>query len=81
MSTTFDTSQDPIGPCGPLEQSGRHSLMAAWISSVFFGDHPVVEYYRGYTVGYVQGNIRLMVRVLARVQVPGLGSSGCKGLG
>ena len=31
--TTAETSQDPIGPCGPLKQSvfdsWRHSLMAA----------------------------------------------------
>ena len=52
---TAATFQDPIGPCGPLEQlvdSCRHSTMAAWSSALDFGAHPVVEYYySGYTVG------------------------------
>merc|ERR1719247_3185472 len=38
ISVTAETSQDPIGPCGPLEQSVgdnfRHALMAA-VSSAF----------------------------------------------
>ena len=40
---TADTSQDLIGPCGPLEQSGdlfRHVLMAVWSSALDFGAHP-----------------------------------------
>ena len=40
---TADTSQDQIGPCGPLEQSGdlfRHVLMAVWSSALDFGAHP-----------------------------------------
>ena len=47
MSVTAETSQDPTGPCGPLEQSAdscRHSRMAVWRSDLDFGDHPVVEY-------------------------------------
>ena len=46
MSVTAETSQDPIGPCGPLEQSvgdsWRHSLMVALSSALDFGGHPVV---------------------------------------
>ena len=45
MSTTADTSHDPIGPCGPLEQSvdsRRHSAIAAWSSALDFGAHPAV---------------------------------------
>ena len=38
---TAEMSQDPIGPCGPLEQSKserfRHSLMAAVSSAFDFG--------------------------------------------
>ena len=47
ISITAETSQDPIGPCGPLEQSldsCRHPLMAAWSSALDFAAHPVVEY-------------------------------------
>ena len=47
MSVTAETSQDPIGPCGPLEQSVdscRHSLMAARSSALDSGAHPVVGY-------------------------------------
>merc|ERR1719331_1083592 len=44
MLATFETSQDPIGPCGPLEQSKsppfRHSAMAAWSSALDFGAQP-----------------------------------------
>ena len=51
ISVTADTSQDPIGPCGPLEQSVgdsfRHSTTAAWRSALDFGAHaPVVGYQR-----------------------------------
>ena len=46
ISVTAETSQDPIGPCGPLEQSAgdswRHSLMAALSSASDFGEYPVV---------------------------------------
>merc|ERR1711900_105797 len=43
ISVTAVTSQDPIGPCGPLEQSVdsfRQSAMAAWSSFLDFGAHP-----------------------------------------
>ena len=43
---TAETSQDPIGPCGPLEQSldsGRHCTMSAWSSKLVFGAHPVMR--------------------------------------
>ena len=43
MLVTAETFQDPIGPCGPLEQSlvsFRHSAMAA-LSSAF---DPVMGY-------------------------------------
>ena len=55
MSITAETSQDPIGPCGLLEQSVgdsfRHSTMAALSSVLDFGAHPVVGYYRGHAGG------------------------------
>ena len=46
---TPETSQDPIGPCGPLEQSAFeessvHSAMASWSSVLDFGVHPVVGF-------------------------------------
>ena len=47
MSVTVETSQDPIGPCGPLEQrvdSFKHAVMAAWNSALDAGAHAVVEY-------------------------------------
>ena len=70
ISVTADTSQDPIGPCGPLEQSEdscRHSLMAAWSSD--FAAHPVgsCDYrYRGHTVGV---SVRLTIIVSVRVDL------------
>ena len=49
ISVTRDTSHDPIGPCGPLEQSlgggWRHCLMATSSSALDFGVHPMVVYY------------------------------------
>ena len=46
ISVTPDTSQDPIGPCGPSEQSKsprfRHSAMAASSSALDLGAHPYV---------------------------------------
>ena len=51
MSFTAETSQDPIGPCGPLEQSEdscRHSTMAALSSTLDFGVKSVVAYGRGH---------------------------------
>ena len=61
ISVTSDTSQDPIGPCGPLEQSVdscRHSLIATWSfaldfgahrSALDFGTHPEVGIIIGFT--------------------------------
>ena len=47
MSATAETSQDPIGPCGPSEQSKagsfRHCSMAASSSALDFGAHPVTQ--------------------------------------
>ena len=64
ISVTAETSQDPIGPCRPLEQSEdscRHSLMAAWRPGLDFGVHSVVRCYcRGDTVGVSVG---IMIRV------------------
>ena len=41
---TLETSQDPMGPCGPLEQSKsdalRHAAMAALSSALDLGAHP-----------------------------------------
>ena len=48
MSVTPKTSHDPIGPCGPLEQSEdsfRHSATAAWRSALDFGAHSVSGHY------------------------------------
>ena len=44
MSVTADTSQDPIGPCSPLEQSEdslRHCVIAAFSSVLDFGANAV----------------------------------------
>ena len=54
LPVTAETSQDPIGPCGPLEQSEdslRHSAMATWISDLDCGAHPVAGcFFNSYTV-------------------------------
>ena len=45
ISVTAETSQDPIGPCGPLEQSEddlRHSSMAVLRSPFDFGVNTAV---------------------------------------
>ena len=45
MSVTAETSQDPIGPCGPLEQSldsFRHCSMVGRSSAFDFGANTVV---------------------------------------
>merc|ERR1719487_3010184 len=46
MSVTAEMSHDPIGPCGPSEQSKsdrlRHCLMAAFSSALDFGVQAVV---------------------------------------
>ena len=44
ISVTAETSHDPIGPCGPLEQSEdsfRHFRKAAWRFSLDFGGQSV----------------------------------------
>ena len=76
ISATAETSHDPIGPCGPLEQSVdsfRHSTMAAWNSSLDFGAQPMVGYYyRAYAVGVrvrVTTIIRVRIRVTLRARV------------
>ena len=93
ISVTAERSHDPIGPCGPLEQSVdifRHSAMAAWSSSLDFGAQPVVRgHKRVYTipvrarVGIMcAGRIRVMVRVRNSVsdRVRGLADMGGLGL-
>ena len=45
ISVTAETSQDPIGPCVPLEQSVdafMHSAMAAWSFAVDLGGQAVI---------------------------------------
>ena len=63
LSATPEISQDPIGPCGPLEQSEdslRHSTIATWSSTLSSGAHPVVgRYYSGYTLA-----ARMIVRMM-----------------
>ena len=61
ISVTAETSQDPIGPCGPVEQSvdsSAHSQMAVWSSALEFGAHPVEEYFGGYTIAVRVRSIR-----------------------
>ena len=74
MSATAETSHDPIGPCGPLEQSVgdscRHSLMAAWSSSSDLKASAVVKYYdMGFTLVGFRVKGRLMVRFGVQVRV------------
>ena len=92
MSVTAETSQNPIGPCGPLEHlldTFRHSTMANRRSALNFGGHAVVGYYcRG--VGVMVRvtimirfafRVRVALRDKARAKVRGLGSGsalGCK---
>ena len=86
MSGTADTSQDPIGPCGPLEQSVgdscRHSTMADWSSVLDFGAHAVaVYYYRGHAL-MVRMGVRIMISVRGRLEGTGtvwvrVQSGGC----
>ena len=83
MSVTAETFQDPIGPCGPLEQSVggsfRHSAMAALNSAVDFGAHAVARYYRVHTVGVrprvicARARVRVWLRDRFRVRVRWLG--------
>ena len=72
MSVTADTSQDPIGPCGPLEQSGdsfRHSAMAAWSSALALRAPAAVgRYYSGYKV-VVMVRVRMMVSISIRFRL------------
>ena len=52
MLVTAETFQDPIGPCGPLEQSldsCRHSLMAARSCAFDFETQPAVGHYYSVT--------------------------------
>ena len=60
ISVIAETSQDPIGPCGPLEQSAdsfRHSLMVTWslAFAVDFASHPAQN--------NDQGRVRVRVSV------------------
>ena len=68
LSVTAETSHDPIGPCGLLEQSVdslTHSAMASWSSDLEFGAHPVVgRYYSGYIVA-----ARVIVRMVIRASM------------
>ena len=74
LSVTAETSHDPIGPCGPLEQSEdscKHSTMAALSSDLDVGDHSVVEYHnRGTMVGVRVGvRARIMIRIGVTIRV------------
>ena len=74
MSITAETSQDPIGPCGPLEQSvgdsWRHCTIAACSSAFEYGENPVAAYYC----------MRYMVGVRVRFRAGELGIGGGLGL-
>ena len=53
MSVTAETSHDPIGPCGPFEQSEdslMHCTMAALSSALDFGAHLVTTVVGGVVV-------------------------------
>ena len=70
ISVIAETSQAPIGPCGPLEQSVgscRHSFMAAWSSALDFGAHPVA----GIVFGVARLRVRVIITVSVRVQSGG----------
>ena len=78
MSVTADTSQDPIGPCGPLEQSEdscRHSAMAALSPVLDFGAHPLValssvlDFEAHPIVGYYDWGNTVGVRVRVRIMI------------
>ena len=81
MSVIVETSHDPIGPCGPLEQSvaesSRHFTTAALNSFVDFGTkrytgvvgtQPVVCCDSGYTFG-VTLRITIKLRISYRARV------------
>ena len=63
MSVTAETSQDPIGPCEPFEQSAgdslRHCLTRASSTPLDFGANTVVAvvvvYYYAWMDGVNQG--------------------------
>ena len=65
MSLTAETSQDPIGWCGPLEQSMdifRHSLMAAWSSLLDLRVNPGLGVTMGQTLGF-STRVTMMIRI------------------
>ena len=69
ISATPVTSQEPINPCRPVEQSAgdsfRHSKMPFWSSALDLGDHfkPVVGYcYSDHTVR-VRARVRTTIGV------------------
>ena len=72
LSATAETSHEPIGPWGPLEQlddSLRHSTMAAWSSPLDCGVQAVVGcYYSGYMVA-ARVRVRMMIRVSIRCRL------------
>ena len=74
ISVTAETSQDPIGPCGPVKQSvgdsSRHSLMVALSSALDFGAYPVVGYYNGWgdTVE-LMSRVRTIIKLRASVSL------------
>ena len=69
LSVTAETSQDPIDPCGPLEQSVdslTHSTMASWSSDLDFGAHAVVGRYYSVAARVI---VRVTIWVTIRVRV------------
>ena len=82
MSVTSDTSQDPIGPCGPLEQSVdscRHSLTAAWSAALDFGSHSAVRYYCKCHM-IIRVRFRVSFRTTVRVRLVDRGRARAGGL-
>ena len=89
ISVTAETFQDPIGPCGPLEQlvdSARHPLMALRSSSQ---DHTVVGCCNSDHMIIISARLRIKLRAYltismdVRVMVSSRGSNkvSVRGLG
>ena len=71
VSVTADTSHDPIGPCGPLEQSPTsdslmHASTASWSSVLFWGANAAVT---ATTKACRVGALAVMVRTRVGTEV------------
>ena len=69
MSVTADTSHDPMGPCGPVEQSPNgdnlmHAAIVSCSSVLFWGANAAVT---AATKAFGVGALRVIVRTRARI--------------